>query len=79
MGFLVQVPSGLVACNIEITTNPNSLVHIGVAPLHWFRAFVSFSNVAHEFSTQVAGRGKDASGDDISLDLVEPQFHLIEP
>src|SRR4029077_14901575 len=23
---------GLVACNIEIATNPNSLVHIGIAP-----------------------------------------------
>ena len=75
----VHARTVLVACNIEIATNPNSLVHIGIAPLYWSRSFVGFSNVAHEFSTQVARRGKDASGDDVSLDLVKPQFHLIEP
>ena len=69
----------LVACNNEIATDPNSPVHIRVGPLYWFRALVGFSNVAHEFSTQVVGRAKDASGDNVSLDLVKPQFYLIEP
>ena len=37
------------------------------------------TDIAHQFLAEVLDRGKDASGDDIALDLREPQFDLVEP
>lgn len=37
------------------------------------------TNIAHQFLAEVLDRGKDASGNDIALDLREPQFNLVEP
>ena len=37
------------------------------------------ADVTHQFSLQVWQRGEHASGDDIALDLGEPQLHLVEP
>lgn len=36
-------------------------------------------DVAHDFTPEIALGTKDAAGDDVALDLGEPDFHLIEP
>jgi integrase len=37
------------------------------------------ADIAHEFSLQVGHRGEHATSDDVSLDLGEPQFDLVQP
>jgi hypothetical protein len=52
---------------------------ITVFPLHDLRGFIVLTDAAHQFFGEVPDRGEDAAGDDITLDLGEPQFDLIEP
>src|SRR6516165_6096456 len=37
------------------------------------------ADVPHELSAQIGDGGEDATGDDVVLDLGEPQFDLVEP
>ena len=37
------------------------------------------ANVAHKSSGEVFGRGEYAAGDDVTLDLGEPDLDLVEP
>ena len=41
--------------------------------------FVVLTDVAHELSLQVGHRGEDAAGDDVALDLGEPELDLVQP
>ena len=57
----------------------NASTHIRVTPLEGFRIFVTFSDVAHQFAAQIGGGGEYAWCDDVAVDLVKPQFNLIQP
>ena len=37
------------------------------------------SDVAHKFAFQIVQGREDASGDDVALDLREPELHLVQP
>ncbi len=37
------------------------------------------TDIPHELPVEIFGGGEDATGDDVTLDFREPQFHLIEP
>src|SRR5258708_10095436 len=52
---------------------------IGIFPLHRTGRFVVLTDVSHELSLQIRDGSEYASGDDVALDLAEPQLHLIEP
>ena len=52
---------------------------ITVAPLKGFRRFVAFANVLHDLDAKISDRSKNASGDEVSLNLGKPQLELIEP
>ena len=41
--------------------------------------FVVVADVAHELSLEVGDGSEHASGDDVALDLAEPQLDLVEP
>src|SRR5713101_673371 len=52
---------------------------IGIFPLYRTGRFVVLTDVSHELSLQIRDGSEYASGDDVALDLAEPQLHLIEP
>ena len=52
---------------------------VAVGPLDRLGRAVVEADVTHEFSSQVFDGGEDASGDDVALDLGEPDLDLIEP
>src|SRR5260370_39580236 len=52
---------------------------IGIFPLRRTGRFVVLTDVSHELSLQIRDGSEYASGDDVALDLAEPQLHLIEP
>jgi len=45
---------------------------VGVLPLDGLDCLVVPSDVAHELLGEVVGRGEDAAGDDVALDLAQP-------
>ena len=55
------------------------MARIEVLPFHGSGRLVVIADVAHELSLQIGHRGKDAASDDVTLDLGEPQFDLVEP
>ena len=57
----------------------NATGWIAVFPFYSFGFLVVLANVAHDLFVQVFDRCENSSGNDIALDLGEPQFHLIEP
>lgn len=56
-----------------------SILGIAVGPLEGLSRFVVMTNVFHDLSAQVGLGFENAPGDDIALDLGEPDLHLIEP
>src|SRR5919199_1544931 len=52
---------------------------VGVPPLDGLGRLVVQSDVAEKLAAEVAGRTEDASGDDVALDLAEPELDLIQP
>ena len=50
---------------------------IGVLPLHGAGCPVIFADVAHELSLQIRDGREHAAGDDVALDLAEPQLDLV--
>ena len=52
---------------------------VSVLPLHGFRGFVVVADVAHELALQVGDGSEDTSGDNVALDLAEPQLDLVQP
>ena len=57
----------------------DATARVTVAPLYGFGSLVVVADVPHQLSPQVGNRGEDAAGDDVTLDLGEPQFDLVEP
>lgn len=52
---------------------------IGVLPLHWDRRLNVLPDIAHDLPFEIMSRRKDTAGDEITLNLGEPQFDLVEP
>ncbi len=52
---------------------------VAVGHLKGAAFFVVMADVAHEFAREIVDRSKDAAGNDVALDLGEPEFDLIEP
>ncbi len=50
-----------------------------MGPLEWAGLFVVGADVAHDFSLEVNLRGEDPAGDEVTLNLGEPNLDLIEP
>ena len=65
------------SCNTGFAFNSTSRVEI--FPFHYFGRIVVKPNITHEFFLQILDRTENAAGDDIALDLGEPQFNLVEP
>src|SRR6266478_7235153 len=55
------------------------MTRVEVSPLHSLWGLVVLADVAYEFLAQVGDRGKDAASANVTLDLAEPQFDLVEP
>jgi hypothetical protein len=67
----------LVDCNRQSGSDP--MPGIGVLPLHGFRGLIVLPDIAHDFPFQILPRRKDAAGDEIALNLGEPEFDLVQP
>jgi hypothetical protein len=52
---------------------------ISIFPLHGSGRFVVLTDVSQELFVQIRNGSEYASGDDIALDLAEPQLNLIQP
>jgi len=55
----------------------NAFPRIGIGPAKRFRRCRVGSNVFPQFAGEIGNRGENAAGDDVALDLREPQLHLI--
>jgi len=55
----------------------NAFPRIGIGPAKRFRRCRVGSNVFPQFAGEIGNRGENAPGDDVALDLREPQLHLI--
>ena len=52
---------------------------VPIRPLEGYGLGVVAADVAHELAPEVRRGRKDAAGDDITLDLREPELDLVEP
>ena len=52
---------------------------ISVLPFHSPRRLVVLADVSRELVLQVGNGSEDTSGDDVALDLAEPQLDLVQP
>ena len=52
---------------------------IAIGPLDRFRSAVVMPDIAHELAGEIGDGGKDTECDDVTLDLGEPDFNLVEP
>ena len=52
---------------------------IPVFPLHDLGGLVIVPDIAQQFLAEILDRGKDPAGDDLALDLREPELDLVEP
>ena len=52
---------------------------IAVGPLYGLGSAVVGADVAHEISREIFNGGEDSSGDNLPLDLGEPDLDLVEP
>src|SRR5438445_10590239 len=52
---------------------------ISIFPLHGSGRFVVLTDVSQELFVQIRNGSEYASGDDVALDLAEPQLDLIQP
>jgi hypothetical protein len=50
-----------------------------VSPFNGSSGFVIVSDVTQDFSSKIGDGGKNAAGDDLSLNLGEPDFDLVQP
>jgi hypothetical protein len=57
----------------------DSLCRRRVSPLDGRSSLVVVADVAKDFSSEIVDGGKDASGDNLPLDLGEPDFDLVKP
>ncbi len=53
--------------------------NVAIGPLERFGVSIVGADVTHDLSFEVILRGEDAAGDQVALDLGEPDFDLVEP
>src|SRR6266851_10507877 len=63
----------LVACNSGMWST-NAATDVGVLPLDGLGCLVVLPDVAEELAAEVGGRDEDAAGDEIALDLAQPEL-----
>ena len=64
---------------MKVNRSANSFGAVLVGPREGDGGLIVVSDVAHDLPAKVALGGEDAAGDDIALDLGEPDLDLIEP
>ena len=52
---------------------------VSIAPANRLRRLVVMTDVSSDLPREISDRGKDASREQVPLDLGEPQFDLIQP
>src|SRR5438132_2769128 len=57
----------------------DAMRRVVVTPLDRLRVAIGGADVAHQLSAQVSGGGEDASCDNVTLQLLEPELDLVEP
>src|SRR5262245_2559934 len=67
----------LVVCNATIRSYTTGRGTVDPPPR--LRRIVVLADITHEFPLQIGHRGEHAAGDDIALDLGEPELDLVEP
>jgi hypothetical protein len=50
-----------------------------ISPFDGSSGLVVVPDVTKDFSSEIVEGGEDAAGDDLPLDLGEPDFHLVKP
>src|SRR5258708_3128107 len=58
---------------------PDAPTRVRVLPRNGSSGLVVFADVAEQLAGQVGGGGEDAAGNDLALDLVQPELDLIQP
>ena len=52
---------------------------VTIGPLERFGVGIVGTDVAHDLSFEIVSRPEDAASDQVTLDLREPDFDLVEP
>ena len=53
--------------------------NIFVDPTDWRGGFIVVTNVAHQLAREILYRSEDTSGNNVTLNLREPNFDLVKP
>src|SRR5215210_498874 len=64
---------------MKVDTLADAPGSISVGPFERNSSFVVVAEVAHDLALEISLGAKDAAGDDFSLELGEPELHLVEP
>ena len=57
----------------------DSMIDIFVDPPDWGGGFIVVTNVAHQLAGEILYRSEDTSGNNVTLNLREPNFDLVKP
>src|SRR5271166_4167292 len=57
----------------------DSMIDIFVDPTDWGGGFIVVTNVAHQLAREILYRSEDTSGNNVTLNLGEPNFDLVKP
>ena len=55
------------------------MIDIFVDPTYWRGGFIVVTNVAHQLAREILYRSEDTSGNNVTLNLREPNFDLVKP
>jgi hypothetical protein len=55
------------------------MIDIFVDPPDWGGGFIVVTNVAHQLAGEILYRSEDTSGNNVTLNLREPNFDLVKP
>ena len=55
------------------------MIDIFVDPPDWGGGFIVVTNVAHQLAGEILYRSEDTSGNNVTLNLGEPNFDLVKP
>ena len=55
------------------------MIDVFVDPTDWGGGFIVVTNVAHQLAREILYRSEDSSGNNVTLNLGEPNFDLIKP
>ena len=55
------------------------MIDVFVDPTDWGGGFIVVTNVAHQLAREILYRSEDTSGNNVTLNLGEPNFDLVKP